>query len=327
MWLLDEKTDVGFLSAPCGSGSTTLINLVVSDLGIEIYDVDHTDKDFQEILSKSDNSGARVVILDGFDSHVGKRSMTILTDHLKKSRKKILCIGHIDGKSSSSTFFKKWVSFDFSPERKMLPLLQKISTGRVPDDVLDRIVRTSGADIRGAINSVEMYIHRAGEVQSSDEFVCVIESLEKLFSRVSPFDVVHRTFEHEPFVLSGGVFDNYLRSIKTIEDAVTISDNLCAGDVFSTDYSCMNYFSASAVGYINACTSKKRVKVSTYGLANSKNSNMLANRKKLSTVNIARAKDGKSYLHPEDIGLNLNSKLKRPNLIYSSYIRLPSEYH
>ena len=103
-----------------------------------------------------------------------------------------------------------------------------------------------------------------------------------------------------------------------------ISENLCAGDVFSTNYSCMNYFSACAVGYMNACTSKKPIKVTTYGLANSKNSNMLANRKKLSAINIMRAKDGKSYLHPEDIGLHLNSKLKRPNLIYSSYVRLPS---
>jgi hypothetical protein len=192
--------------------------------------------------------------------------------------------------------------------------------------VIDRIVRASGTDIRGAINSMEMYIRREGEVQSSDDFVCAIESLENLFSRVSPLDSVHRTFEHEPFVLSGGVFDNYLRSIKTIEDAATISENLCNGDVFSTNYSCMNYFSACAVGYINACTAKKRIKVTTYGLANSKNSNMLANRKKLATVNIARAKCGKSYLHPEDIGLNLNSKIKRQSLICSSYIPLPSEH-
>jgi hypothetical protein len=171
---------------------------------------------------------------------------------------------------------------------------------------------------------MEMYIHRAGEVQSSDDFVCVIESLEKLFSKVSPFEVVHRTFEHEPFVLSGGVFDNYLRSIKTIEDAMVISENLCVGDVFSTNYSCIDYFLACAVGYINACTSKKCVKVSTYGLTSSKNSNMFANRKKLSAINIMRAKDGKSSLYPEDIGLNLNSKMKRPNLIYLTYIRLPS---
>lgn len=319
-WILDGKTDVAFLSAPCGSGSTTLVRLVAADLGVEICEVDHLDKDFPALLAESDKSSAGVVILDGFDSHVGKRIMTIFADHLKNSRKKILCVGHSDGKSSSNAFSKKWVSFEFSPEMKMLPLLQKISSGRVPDDVLGRIVRASGDDIRGAINSVEMYIRRPGSVHGSDDFVCPIESLEKLFSGTCPLDVVHRTFEHEPFVLSGGVFDNYLRSIKTIEDAVTISENLCNGDVFSTDYSCMDYFSACAAGYINACTAKKRIKVGTYGLANSKNSNMLANKKKLSAANVARAKTGKTYIRPEDIGLSMNSKLKKPSLIVSSYL-------
>jgi hypothetical protein len=252
--------------------------------------------------------------------------MTIFTDHLKTSRKKTLCVGHSDGKSSSSAFSKKWVSFDFSPERKMLPLLQKISSGRVPNDVLDRFVRASGNDIRAAINAVEMYIHRPGDVHTSDDFVCPIESLEKLFAGTCSLNVVHRTFEHEPFVLSGGVFDNYLRSIKTMEDATTISENLCNGDVFSTDYSCMDYFSACAAGYINACAAKKRIKVGTYGLANSKNSNMLANKKKLAAVNVARARAGKTYLRPEDIGLSMNSKLKKPNLIVNSYAPLQKEH-
>ncbi|AGE49194.1 replication factor C [Acanthocystis turfacea Chlorella virus Br0604L] len=321
-WLLDGKTDVAFLSAPCGSGSTTLVGLVTTELGMEVCEVDHVDKDFQNLLAEGNKSTADLVLLDGFDSHVGKRSMMIFSDHLKTSRKKILCVGHSDGKSSSSAFSRKWVSFDFSPERKMLPLLQKISSGRVPDEVLDRIVRASRNDIRGAINSVDMYIRRPGGIHSSDDFVCVIESLEKLFTGTCPLNVVHRTFEHEPFVLSGGVFDNYLRSIKTMEDATTISENLCNGDVLSTNYSCMDYFSACAAGYINACTAKKRIKVGTYGLANSKNSNMLANKKKLSAVNVARARDGKTYLRPEDIGLSMNSKLKKPNMIYSSYVPL-----
>ncbi|AGE55683.1 replication factor C [Acanthocystis turfacea Chlorella virus MN0810.1] len=321
-WLLDGKTDVAFLFAPCGSGSTTLVHLVAADLGVEICEVDHVDKDFQKLLAESNKSTAGFVLLDGFDSHVGKRTMTIFTDHLKTSRKKTLCVGHSDGKSSSSAFSKKWVSFDFSPERKMLPLLQKISSGRVPNDVLDRIVRASGNDIRGAVNSVEMYIHRPGELHGSDDFVCPIESLEKLFAGTCSLNVVARTFEHEPFVLSGGVFDNYLRSIKTMEDATTISENLCNGDVFSTDYSCMDYFSACAAGYINACTAKKRIKVGTYGLSNSKNSNMMANKKKLSAVNVARAKVGKTYLRPEDIGLSMNSKLKKPSLITASYVPL-----
>jgi len=325
-WLLNGKVDVAFLSAPCGSGSTTLVELLMAEIGMEACDVDHVDKDFQNLLAESNKSTAGVVVLDGFDSHVGKRSMMIFADHLKTCRKKTLCIGHSDGKSSSSAFSKKWVSFDFSPERKMLPLLQKISSGRVPDNVLDRIVRASRNDIRGAINSVDMYIRRPGSVHSSDDFVCAIESLEKLFSGTCSLNVVHRTFEHEPFVLSGGVFDNYLRSMKTLEDATTISENLCNGDVFSTNYSCMDYFSACAAGYINACTAKKRIKVGTYGLANSKNSNMLANKKKLSAANIARAKDGKTYLRPEDIGLSMNSKLKKPNLIISSYVQLREEH-
>jgi len=318
-WLVDGKTDVAFMSAPCGSGATTLVSLIVTALGVNAFYVDHVDKDFQSSLAESNNSNADVVILDGFDSHVGKRCMTILADHLKTSRKKVLCIGHTDGKSSSNTFFKKWVTFDFSPEVKMFPLLQKISAGRVSDDVLDRIVRASGSDIRAAINSMDMYIRHPGDIQGSDDFVCVIESIENLFSEVSALDAVQRTFEHEPFVLTGGVFDNYLRSVKNIADVTTISDNLSSGDVFSTDYSCMDYFSACSAGYINACTSKKRVKVSTYGLTNSKNSNMLANRKKLAAINTARARSGKSYLHPEDIGLHINSKLKKPGLICSSY--------
>jgi hypothetical protein len=52
-WLSDGVTDAGFLCGSCGSGVTTLINTVLSELNFEPYFINHSDKDFTSQLIDS----------------------------------------------------------------------------------------------------------------------------------------------------------------------------------------------------------------------------------------------------------------------------------
>lgn len=314
-WLKDENSDTGFVSGPCGSGVTTLVTLLLKELGINACFVDHTEKNFQESLKQAYISPCDIVILDDFGCHVGKKELTILIDNIKHYDRKTLCIGHSDRRTEKITM--KWKIFEFPPpsNKTILNVMKKIAAEKVPNEVIERIVRANQSDVRAGINALEMYIIRPGTIDAGDEFVDSIEAIESVFSKTVPYDVLQKKFEHEPFVVSGGVFDNYLRSIKNTEGVRVISENLSCGDSLSTDYNNLEAFVACSTGFTNISSLKKNIKVSTYGVANSKNSHMLANRKRISLFNAKRAKKGETTaLSAVDIGLNISTKTRTGNI-------------
>lgn len=312
-WLKDGISDTGFVYGQCGSGVTTLVTLVLKELGINACFVDHTEKNFQESLNQAYISPCDIVILDDFGCHVGKKELTILTDNIKNYNRKTLCIGN-DRKTEKIT--TKWKIFEFPPpsNKIIVSAMKKIAAGKVPNEVIERIVRAKPSDIRAGINALEMYIIRPGIVDTGDEFIDSIESIESVFSKTIPYDVLRKKFEHEPFVVSGGIFDNYLRGINNLEDVHVISENLSCGEILSTDYNNLEAFVACSSGFTNICSSKKNIKVKTYGVSNSKNSHMLANRKRIALFNAKRAKKGETALSAVDIGLNISTKTRTGNV-------------
>jgi len=320
-WLLDRKTDAGFVTAPCGSGLTTFVNLLIHELCMVSHVVDHTAKDFAALLEESNTVECDVVILDGFDDHVGKRIIDAVVAHVRTASHKLVCMGHGGRKSTSNLFASKWKKFHLvTSSKKTLAVLELISGGRAPKDVLRRIAATTPTDLRACINSLEMYMFRPGsDVETRDEFTDVIDAIERVFSRsgYGSFDSLYKTFEHEPLSIAGGVHENYLRSVKRIEDVCVISDNMSIGDVFSLAHEDFTHRIACcvcSVGYTHSCEHKSEIRVDKFGTAFSKNALRLANKKRLAAHNTKRAAKGLQSLSAVDVGLNMTVKLRTSRL-------------
>lgn len=312
-WIADGKNDAGLITARCGSGATTLVRLLLNHMNINVCEVDHTDSDFPKALKTACLSPSTLILLDGFDSHVGKKERDTLTNEMKGT-KKFLCVGHTETRNSRNKFFSKWKKFEFPPPTKRIVfrILKTIAAGRVSDEIIDRISSLNPSDIRSSINTLEMYIIKPGNIVSRDDFVDAIEAIESVFSTSSPFS--EKKFEHEPFVISGGVFDNYLQSIQNIQDIVTVSENLSCADIMSTDFTNMSAFGICSVGFPSLIKEKTKIKIRTYGASLSKHSQMLANKKRIAEFNFKRLKQGKSPVSAIDIGLRVTAKTRSSNL-------------
>ncbi|AGE56324.1 replication factor C [Paramecium bursaria Chlorella virus NE-JV-1] len=297
-WLLDGNNDSGILTAACGSGATTLLNLVVADLEISAIFVDHTEKNFQELLATTNAMKCDVVIIDGFDSaSAGKRSIDIVKEHAKKSTRKLLCIGHRERKSSSNSFAAKWKHFHF--DDPSFERMKSVLIAIADVDIVDRIIRSSPTDIRSCINALEMYLVRPGEISTSDEFVDVIDAIECVFAEITTFENVYRIFEHEPWSIASGVYENYLKSVASLDDIAKLSDSFSAGDVVdSRDVTFA--LCACTAGFANIVSNKKKIRVEKYATTSSKNAQMFATKKRISLKNFKRQKAGEQALSPVD---------------------------
>lgn len=303
-WLLDGKTDAGFVSAPCGSGATTLIDLLIKELGIVPYHIHDTSKDFQSTLLDTNTMHCGLVVIDGFDYSIGKRAVTIVTDHVKSCAHKLICIGHHDRKSTSNSFAAKWKKFHFGPPKDLFSILAKISNGRVKDDVIKRIIRGAPTDTRYCINALEMHmVKTSNEVSTRDTFSDVIDAIEKVFHEKIPFGEMYKMFEHESIVIAGGVHENYLKSIRDIEDVARISNSMSESDLLlDLDFTNLMAFCASSTGFVNLCPNKKSIKVDKYGTVLSKNSQRLTTRKKILAYNLKRMEQKLPAMSPVDFG-------------------------
>jgi hypothetical protein len=277
---------------------------LIRELGIISHVVDHTSKEFQSLLEESNTARCGLVIIDGLDSHVSTRIVSILTKHVKTSTRKILCIGHRERKSTSNLFAAKWKQFKFEVQKStMISALTAIAAGRVTDDVLKRIVRISSTDIRSCINMLEMHLFKPTlNISARDEFVDIIDAIERIFNQHMSFKDLYTLFEHESLAISGGVHENYLRSIQDIDEVTRISESLSASDVIlDKDFTNLMAFCACSVGGVNACMSKKRIHVEKYGTLLSMNSHRFLTKKRISGTNLKRMELGQQPLSPMDI--------------------------
>jgi len=298
-WLNDGVPDAGFVSGGTGSGITTLLKTVLKESDIDSHHVDHMAKNFTELLEDSTKISTSiqgkkiVVVIDGVDSTaVGKRLLGIITDHVKSSgKRKIVCVGHREKKSSSNDFAKKWTIFDIpTPSDKVIfEKLKHISQGRVSDVVIAKIVKqTPAGDVRSCINSLEMQILNPSEkIDAVDVFVDGMDGIEYIFQNdENSFEKLFKIYEQEPWMIKNGAFENYLKfftsinTISRIADSLSISDSLFDyPDVDITYPEC-----AFAVGGIKLATKTKKAVISKFGTLWSKKNNQKINANKLKNI-------------------------------------------
>jgi hypothetical protein len=302
-WLTDGEATAGFVSAPCGSGATTMIELLIKERKLTSYEVDHTAKNFQELLTDSNEIACDIVVIDGIDSTSSSRLVKIVTEHKKTSVRKFLVVGHRERKSTSNLFAARWNNFPLEP-KSIFETIRRIADGRVDNETVDRIVRCSPTDVRACINALEMHLIKSSTslMDSKDEFTDVVDAIERIFSETVSFENLYKRFEHESSAIAGGAFDNYLRSAD-----ISFADNFSAADVLSDrDYTNLESVCACSVGFLNACSEKKRIKVEKYGTVGSRHAQVSIVKKRIAAFNAKRAASGLSHLDAMDFGFGLD---------------------
>ena len=294
-WLDDGVTDAGFVSGGTGSGITTLLKTMFMESVIDPHHIDHMAKNFTELLedsgkiAKSIKGKKVVVVIDGVDSTaVGKRLIGIIYEHAKKSGKhKFVCVGHREKKSTSNDFAKNWTVFDIpTPSDDVIfEKLKHISQGRVSDAVIAKIVKqTPAGDIRSCINSLEMQIlNSSDKIDSMDTFVDGMDGIEYIFQNDdNSFEKLFKIFEHEPWMIKNGAFENYLKFFTSINVVARIAESMSISDsLFDYPDMEMTYPEcAFTVGDIKLATKTKKAVISKFGTLWSKTNYQKINAKK-----------------------------------------------
>jgi len=315
VWLSDGKNDAGFLCGSCGSGVTTLVKTVLSELDFEPYFINHSDKNFTNQLIDSNITNISVigkkmiVVVDGLDSNsADKRILNIISDHVSKgSTNKFLCVGHYGRSMKSNEFAHKWKNFQLKTpdENTIFEELLRINAGVLSEKRVRDIARKG--DLRSCINILEMEMRTQSSdaIHGSDIFVDGIDSIEFMLDTTrADFDQIYKIYEREPIMISMGVHENYIKAFHKDEiDAISvIADGFSSSDVIyekmNRDQDWDQFYGHCAHSVCNAkmlrnrSKSKDTVKVEKFGTIWSKINNQKLNAKKLNTIAMVRAEHG-----------------------------------
>jgi len=319
IWLSDGVTDAGFLCGSCGSGITTLIKTVLSELNFEPYFINHSDKDFtnqlidSNITSTSATGKKLIVVVDGLDStSADKRCLNIISEHVTRgSTNKFLCAGHYGRSMKSNEFAQKWKNFQLKTptEERLVKELSRINAGVLTEKRIHDIVQKQPkGDIRSCINilEMEMKLQSSNDIHGSDIFIDGIDSIEFMFDKTSEtdFDRIYKIYEREPIMISMGVHENYIKSFHKDEIDVisSIADGISSSDVIyekmNRDQDWSQLYGHCAHSVCNTkmlryrSKSKDDIKVEKFGTIWSKINNQKLNAKKINTIEMTRAENG-----------------------------------
>lgn len=326
-WLLNGVNDAGFLCGSCGSGVSTLVKTILSELDLEPYYIDHNEKDFINRLDISNMirtsvTGKKIIIvIDNLDStSADKRCLNAISDHVSKgSTNKILCTGHYERRTKSNEFAHKWKNFQLKTPSfdRLVQELIRINDGALSIDRIHVIVaKQPDGDIRSCINTLEMEMKLQNKNVDNvrDFFVDGIDSIEFVFNKNDyDFNKIYKIYEQEPMMISMGVYENYIKFFHEDEINIvsSISDGLSFGDIIyeknNAEQNWSQLYDHCAHSVCNTamfrCLSKSTndIKVEKFGTIWSKINNQKLNSKKINAIEIVRAEHGLPFLCTLDL--------------------------
>ncbi|AGE54619.1 replication factor C [Paramecium bursaria Chlorella virus KS1B] len=322
-WLTNGVNDAGFLCGSCGSGVSTLIKTVLTELNLEPYFINHNEKDFanQLVVSNITNTSVTgkkiIIVVDGLDStSADKRCLNTISEHvIKGSSNKILCAGHYGRSTKSNEFAQKWKNFQLkTPSNdRIVQELIRINAGVLPDDCIREIVfNQPTGDIRSCINTLEMELklQTKNGSNSRDIFVDGIDSIEFMFNKKNEhdFNKIYKIYEQEPMMISMGVYENYINSFhkSEIDIVSSIADGLSVSDVIyekiNIEQNWSQLYGHCAHSVCNTAMLRRRsrskdtIKVEKFCTIWSKINNQKLNSKKINTIEMVRAENGLPFL-------------------------------
>ena len=204
---VDVKAPTAFVTARVGSGVSTLLRLLVSELGLEGVWIHAGTPRIADVLedvgrSRVSVTGRRkIVIVDEFDAvSADKVTISAIVAFAKTGKLRMVCAGHASRSSKASEFATKWVRFDFPriPTTTIEAYLRSLGFGPAASKVS---AKRADGDLRAALNSVN-------SPDSKDVVVEGLDGVDLVLSRAA-LTVRDAMVMHEPSVVAMGVFENY----------------------------------------------------------------------------------------------------------------------
>ena len=311
---VDVKAPTAFVTARVGSGVSTLLRLLVSELGLEGVWIHAGTPRIADVLedvgrSRVSVTGRRkIVIVDEFDAvSADKVTISAIVAFAKTGKLRMVCAGHASRSSKASEFATKWVRFDFPriPTTTIEAYLRSLGFGPAASKVS---AKRADGDLRAALNSVN-------SPDSKDVVVEGLDGVDLVLSRAA-LTVRDAMVMHEPSVVAMGVFENYHAILAKNDTGIAdvVSDAFSMADVFdekmfaTQQWDLAGFYAATAIAApamaIRERPGRKSTSVEKFGSVWSKAYNARAKAKNVKTINVARSVAGLTCMSVEDLALH-----------------------
>jgi len=309
-----DKAPTAFVTARVGSGVSTLLRLLVSELGLEGVWIHAGTPRIADVLedvgrSRISVTGRRkIVIVDEFDAvSADKVTISAIVAFAKTGKLRMVCAGHASRSSKASEFATKWARFDFPriPTTKIEAYLRSLGFGPAASKVS---AKRADGDLRAALNSVD-------SPDSKDVVVEGLDGVDLVLSRTA-LTVRDAMVMHEPSVVAMGVFENYQAILAKNDTGIAdiVSDSFSMADVFdekmfsTQQWDLAGFYAATAIAApalaIRERPGRKTTSVEKFGSVWSKAYNARAKAKNVKTINAARSAAGLTCMSVEDLALH-----------------------
>jgi hypothetical protein len=324
---------VAVLTAPTGSGLTTTVRLLLSELGADVVDVGSSQLRLKAFVADACQSPIsvtgrpKVLVVEEFDVLVGTDANVAGDLMLKAPRVPTLCLARAGRSSRFADATKAYTRFAFRAPRSDAIARVLIAATQAPSaaDLADAaaVAHSARGDVRAALaawafrNAQAAPAAPAAPACSADAFLKDIvpegmDSVEALLAEHSSIDSVMAAFSSDPGIVSMGFWENYTSFAEDV--CPEVSDAFSAADVVDAAmYRTQNWALHDAYGVFAAAAPsaylrrrrraacKPPPKIDKFGTIWSRMYNQCARMRHVKGIACARAELGLAALPVEDL--------------------------
>lgn len=273
-WMASGTPGPALAAAGPGAGLTTLIQLLVRETGVDAVWIGCATPKIRALLAHTGNSPVSVtmrrklIVIDEFDAFSSGPDATAVTDVLAYAKSKppvaVLFATHTTRSQKTLEFAKGWPQFQLgrpSAARIERVLTAACAVAGIDDDAardidLAALARRVKGDVRAALMALDLSSRRravvaasssssvdtkavvaSSSVDTKDEASDALDLTEAVLRDQRGHDVaecLRMFFATESSVLSMGIFENYLASLKQQGDlaaVLDVSDSFSQADI------------------------------------------------------------------------------------------------
>jgi len=313
---------VAFVTAHVGSGLSTLLRLLIEELGFEPIWIHTGTKQVNVVLHDAGsspiaaNGRRKLIVMDEFDSMTtDKRTMSAVIEYVKSSGKtKMVCAGHPSRSIKASEFAIKWTRIEFPKvsSRKLEAVLRNARIPNATPDAIQRAASNAKGDVRSAFNALDFSPSGGVESDVKDSFVEGLDGVDVALS-LGPLSVRDSIKMTDASVVSMGIFENYTMCLGDPDLGIAADvTNACShADVINDImYETQNWdlseihgvFSIASPAYdLRRRTNTKTIRAEKFGTVWSRLYNAKAKAKNVAMINMKRQERGLPCMNVTDL--------------------------
>jgi hypothetical protein len=328
---------VAVLTAPTGSGLSTMVRLLLSEIGADVVDVGSSQLRLKAFVADACQSPIsvtgrpKVLVVEEFDVLVGTDANVAGDLMLKAPRVATLCLARSGRSSRFADATKAYTSFAFRAPRSDSIARVLLAARRGDAAAAARVAAECRGDVRAALAAWAFKSAKApaadapaaddgSDAPNADAPAAAdaylrdmvpegMDSVEALLASHSSVDAVLAAFSSDPGIVSMGLWENYTSVAADVCPGV--SESFSAADVVDAAmYRTQNWtlhdvygaFAAAAPSaYLTRTPKAKKPRIDKFGTIWSRMYNQCARLRHVKGIARARAEAGLGFLQVEDL--------------------------